>query len=65
MKYEVVVVTGDVRGAGTDANVSLTVYGDHGDTGKRELKQSFRDLFERNQTDRFQIEALDLGRNFV
>lgn len=54
-------VTGDVKGAGTNANVSITLYGETGDTGKRELKQKFRDLFERKQTDKFEIEALDLG----
>lgn len=61
LKYEVVVITGDVRGAGTNANVSITLYGSTGDTGKRELKQKFRDLFERKQTDKFELEALDLG----
>lgn len=32
--YEVSVVTGDVRGAGTNANVYITMYGEEGDTGK-------------------------------
>lgn len=32
--YEVSVVTGDVRGAGTNANVYITIYGEEGDTGK-------------------------------
>ena len=63
VKYEVIVVTGDERGAGTDANVSITIYGSNGDTGKRELKQKFRDLFERGRTDKFQLEAVDLGKN--
>nr|CAB3263471.1 lipoxygenase homology domain-containing protein 1-like [Phallusia mammillata] len=61
VKYEVVVVTADEKGAGTDANVSITIYGNHGDSGKRPLKQRFRDLFERNQTDKFALEILDLG----
>lgn len=61
VKYEVIVITGDVKGAGTNANVFLTLYGTTGDSGKRELKQKFRDLFERKQTDKFEIEALDLG----
>ena len=60
--YEVIVVTGDVKSGGTDANVSITIYGANGDTGKRPLTQRFRDLFERNQTDKFSLEALDLGR---
>ena len=57
-----IVVTGDERGAGTDANVYITIYGTNGDTGKRELKQKFRDLFERGRTDKFQVEAIDLGK---
>ena len=63
MKYDVTVVTGDMKGAGTDANVLLTIYGTNGDTGKRTITQRFRDLFERNQTDTFQLEALDLGKD--
>ena len=61
VKYEIVVITGDVKGAGTNANVHITIFGNNGNTGRRPLTQSFRDLFERNQTDKFQIEALDLG----
>ena len=53
--------TGDVSGAGTDANVFVILYGTLGDTGKRELKQKGRNLFERKQKDEFVIEALDLG----
>ena len=62
VKYEIIVVTADVRSAGTDANVFITVYGTNGDTGKRPLTQKFRNLFERGQTDKFQIEAIDLGQ---
>ena len=45
------VITGDVSGAGTDANVFLTIYGDKGDTGERKLHKSetHRDKFERGQ----------------
>lgn len=64
VKYEVIVITGDVKGAGTNANVSITLYGQTGDSGKRELTQKFRDLFERKQTDKFEIEVLDLGKNY-
>ena len=32
--YEVDVKTGDVSGAGTDANVFIIIYGQHGDTGE-------------------------------
>lgn len=54
-------VTADMKGSGTDANVSITIFGSNGDTGKRPLQQKFRDLFERGQTDKFQLEAVDLG----
>ncbi|XP_063398724.1 lipoxygenase homology domain-containing protein 1-like isoform X1 [Mytilus trossulus] len=61
IKYEVIVYTGDVSGAGTNANVFITLFGEHGDSGKRPLKQSFRNLFEKNQVDKFTLECLDLG----
>ncbi|XP_013416715.1 lipoxygenase homology domain-containing protein 1 isoform X2 [Lingula anatina] len=61
VKYKIIVKTGDEWGAGTNANVFMTLYGTNGDTGKRQLDQKFRDLFERNQTDEFEIEVLDLG----
>nr|XP_019954598.1 PREDICTED: lipoxygenase homology domain-containing protein 1-like [Paralichthys olivaceus] len=61
VKYEIIVITGDVKGAGTDANVFITVYGVNGDSGKRHLRQKFRNLFERGRTDRFVLEMLDLG----
>lgn len=32
--YEVVTVTGDVKGAGTDANVFVSLYGEYGVTPK-------------------------------
>lgn len=37
VKYQVDVITGDVWGATTDANVYITIYGDRGDTGVRQL----------------------------
>ncbi len=44
------VVTGDVWGAGTDANVFINLYGEYGDTGERQLKDSDNiNKFERNQ----------------
>jgi PLAT/LH2 domain len=50
-KYVVNVVTGDVKNAGTDANVYLTIYGEQGDSGERHLQKSetFKNKFERNQ----------------
>ncbi|KAM3939741.1 lipoxygenase homology domain-containing protein 1 [Leptodactylus fuscus] len=61
--YCVSVYTGDIYGAGTDANVFLTIYGDLGDTGERKLSKSETNSnkFERGQVDKFIIEAVDLG----
>ena len=50
IKYKVSVVTGNLWNAGTDANVYLTVYGDRGDTGVRQLFASSKDqLFKKGQ----------------
>lgn len=38
VKFNVHVTTGNVRGAGTDANVFITIYGTTGDTGKNFCK---------------------------
>uniref|UniRef100_A0A3P9KDP6 Lipoxygenase homology domains 1a n=1 Tax=Oryzias latipes TaxID=8090 RepID=A0A3P9KDP6_ORYLA len=61
VKYEIIIITGDEKGAGTDANVFITIYGSNGDSGRRQLRQKFRNLFEREQTDRFVLEMLDMG----
>ena len=49
--YQVFVHTGDKRGAGTNANIFLNIFGELGDTGDRPLEasKSNRDKFERNQ----------------
>ena len=62
VQYEVAVYTADVAHAGTDANVSIVIYGDNGDTGQRKLTKKMVNLFERAQKDVFTIEALDLGQ---
>lgn len=43
-----VVYTSDLRGAGTDADVFLTIYGAKGDTGESKLDNSTNN-FERGQ----------------
>jgi hypothetical protein len=42
---------GDKKGAGTDANVFLTIYGEKGDSGERELVKSKtnKNKFEQKQ----------------
>lgn len=42
--------TGDKSGAGTDSDVFVTLFGEKGDTGERELARSENiNKFERNQ----------------
>ena len=40
VKYKVLVYTGKKRGAGTDADVFLNIFGSQGDTGERLLTRS-------------------------
>jgi hypothetical protein len=58
--YEVTVHTSDLRGSGTDANVSIVVYGDKGDSGERKLDNSANN-FERAAVDVFHFTCKDLG----
>lgn len=62
--YNVKVKTGDVKNAGTDARVTLKIFGDKGDTGERALKSSTNtsNKFERGRLDEFIIEADDIGK---
>eukprot|EP00118_Oscarella_pearsei_P018809 m.194954 g.194954 ORF g.194954 m.194954 type:complete len:1783 (+) comp39514_c0_seq3:1043-6391(+) len=62
-KYGVLVFTGDVRFAGTDADVYMTIFGTRGDSGERQLRSSSRlkNKFERNDVDVFSVEVADLG----
>lgn len=48
------VYTGDVRGAGTDANVMLVLYGEKGKSEEFSLRNK-SDNFERNQVDKFKV----------
>ena len=50
-KYSVDIYTADVKGAGTDASVFMTMFGEKGDTGERKLHQSEtnKDKFERGK----------------
>ncbi|KAG2458082.1 LOXH1 protein, partial [Polypterus senegalus] len=60
--YKVHVVTGDLWNAGTEANVYVTVYGEKGDTGSRQLLNSQKPIkFRKGQTDIFPLEAVHLG----
>jgi hypothetical protein len=61
--YNVTIVTGDIKEAGTDGHAFLILFGEHADTGKIELKKSkeHRDKFQRGQTDSFTFNAVDVG----
>jgi hypothetical protein len=58
--YRIVVRTGTVGGAGTDADVYLTIYGTDADSREIVLDNA-TDNFENGQTDTFGIETKDLG----
>ena len=62
--YHVSVKTGDVQGAGTDANVYLILFGENGDTGKLQLRQAnnTKNKWERGRSDMFILEAMDIGK---
>ena len=55
--YEVTVYTGDVRGAGTNANVFLVMYGENGKTDRFDLRNK-SDNFERAQVDKFKVNSI-------
>ena len=58
--YRITVETGDVRGAGTDANVFVTLHGSKGTMSDR-LLESHPENFERGRTDVFTVRTQDLG----
>ena len=62
IQCEVAVYTADFARAGTDANVSIVIYGDNSDTGQRKLTKKMVNLFEKGQRNAFTLEALDLGQ---
>ena len=62
------VVTGDLSGSGTDANVFLIIFGEYGDSGEIALKNSetYKDKFEREHTDVFLLkDMLSLGEFII
>jgi len=59
--YTVVVYTGDLKGAGTDAGVTIELIGDQGASGQKQLMAEY-DTFERHQRDEFPLRLPDLGR---
>jgi hypothetical protein len=61
--YEIVVTTGNVRGAGTDAQVYLTLFGKNGKpTQKLHLKDSNnKNPFEKGEIDKFSVKGDYVG----
>lgn len=51
-----VVYTGDVRGAGTNANVVLVLYGENGKSEEFSLRNK-SDNFERAHVDKFKVKS--------
>ncbi|NXU75029.1 LOXH1 protein, partial [Oreotrochilus melanogaster] len=62
-EYTVKVYTGDKRGAGTDANVHITLFGNYDKSEVIQLSQSLehRNPFERGKVDTFKIQTKKLG----
>lgn len=61
---QVIIRTSDIKGAGTDANVTICIFGSKDgqtlDSGTRKLDDSANN-FERNMVDNFMIKCQDLG----
>jgi len=55
--YEITVWTGNVRGAGTDSNVFMQMYGEGGKTEEFMLRNR-TDNFEQGQVDKFKVTKL-------
>ncbi|XP_043395558.1 oxygen-regulated protein 1 [Chelonia mydas] len=60
--YEVHVTTGELWNAGTEADVYISIHGEEGDTGSRQLLRPKKPRkFLKGQTDLFLLEAVHLG----
>ncbi|CAH3165667.1 unnamed protein product [Porites evermanni] len=61
IEYMVTVVTGNRKGAGTDATVSLAIKGTEGETDPKKLDKWFHNDFEAGQKDEYRVKAKDIG----
>ena len=59
--YKIVIHTAAHKEAGTDSKVSLTLYGENGDSGSRVLTTARNATFERGQISTLRITSADLG----
>ncbi|TNN21606.1 Lipoxygenase y domain-containing protein 1 [Liparis tanakae] len=55
------ILTSDVKGAGTDAQVFLQIYGEKGKSDEIRLENN-SDSFEQAQLDKFMVEMPDMGK---
>ncbi|REF00729.1 PLAT/LH2 domain-containing protein [Thermomonospora umbrina] len=60
-RYEIIVETGNIENSGTDADVSITLYGDAGSAGPVKLDDG-RDNFENGAIDHFVLDLPAVGR---
>lgn len=61
LRYEVQVITGNLWNSGTEANVYMTLYGDRGDTGVRQLYPGKRtSVFEKGN-----VSIINITMKFV
>jgi len=60
VSYKIIVITGNVRGAGTDADVFISILGDKGKIDREKLSND-KDNFERGRVDNFGIKTIDIG----
>jgi hypothetical protein len=62
LAYTIFVYTGNERGAATDANVFIEMYGQGGAaSGPRQLHASWKDCFGQGSIDEFALSCVDLG----
>ena len=60
--YKIVVHTGSHPEAGTDSKVTITLYGENGDSGPRVLTTARNRTFERGQISTLKVTSTDLGK---
>ena len=59
--YKLCILSSNIKIAGTDADVYVTVFGDQGDTGQKFLDNKLENNFERGKEDIFHLkEATDI-----
>ena len=61
VSYTITTHTGDVRFAGTDANVYVKVFGEAGESETHKLNDKGKNNFERDELEEFTIDSADLG----